>query len=137
MGAGDDINGDGVFNDFYSPHVTDDPVFDPLGEGDVRFAVRPNSLRGDPYFQADLRLQKNFKFAERFTISTFADLFNVFNRVNFGNQFVSEANGFGLVQPPVPVDTGLDGPAARNLPRKPVGLAGPSLEVQIGLRIQF
>ncbi len=137
IGAGDDINGDGVFNDFYSPRVTDNPVFDPLGEGDVRFAVRPNSLRGDPYFQADLRLQKNFKFAERFTISTFADLFNVFNRVNFGNQFVSEANGFGLAQPPVPVDTGLDGPAALNLPRKPVGLAGPPLEVQIGLRIRF
>jgi hypothetical protein len=42
MSAGDDINGDGVFDDFYTPRVTDDPVFDPLGEGDVRFAVRPN-----------------------------------------------------------------------------------------------
>ena len=75
MSAGDDIDGDGVFNDFYTPRVTDDPVFDPLCEGDVRFAVRPNSLRGDPYFQADLRLQKNFQVAERFTISPFADLF--------------------------------------------------------------
>ena len=137
MSAGDDINGDGVFNDFYTPRVTDDPVFDPLGEGDVRFAVQPNSLRGDTYFQADVRLQKNFKVAERFTISAFADLFNVSNHVNFGNQFVSEATGFGLAQPPVPVDTGLGGPAARNLPRKPTGLAGPSLQVQLGLRIQF
>ena len=42
MAAGDDLNGDGIPNDFYSPVVTGDPVFDPLGKGDVRFAVRPN-----------------------------------------------------------------------------------------------
>ena len=137
MDAGDDINGDGVFNDLYSPHVTNDPVFDPLGEGDVRFAVSPNSLRGVPYLQTDLRVQKNLKFGERVTVSTFADLFNVFNRMNFGNEFVSVANGFGLVQPPVPVDIGLDGPAARDLPRKPIGLAGPPFQAQLGLRIRF
>jgi hypothetical protein len=64
-------------------------VFDPLSEGDVRFAVGPNSLRGDPYFQADLRGQKNFIVKEHLTIAVFTDLFNVFNHVNFGNRFVS------------------------------------------------
>jgi hypothetical protein len=29
MGAADDINGDAPFNDLYSPHVTNDPTFDP------------------------------------------------------------------------------------------------------------
>ena len=137
MDAGDDINGDGVFNDLYSPYVTNDPVFDPLSEGDVRLAVRPNSLRGEPYLQTDLRVQKNLKVGERFMVSTFADLFNVFNRMNFGNEFVSAANGFGLAQPSVPVDSGLNGPVARDLPRKPTGLAGPPFQAQLGLRIQF
>lgn len=137
MMADDDINGDGVFNDLYSARVTGDPVFDPLGEGDVRFSVRPNTLRGDSFLQTDLRVQKTFKMRERYEVSVFAELFNVFNRVNFGNQFVSDAAGFGAVQPPVPVLTGLNGPSASALPRKPVGLSGAPFHAQLGLRIQF
>ena len=137
MFAGDDLNGDAVFNDLYSPRVTDDPIFDPRGEGDVRFAVRPNSLRGDPYFQTDLRVQKTFKVRERYGLSAFAELFNVFNRVNFGSQFVDVASGFGLAQPPVPANTGLDGPPASALPRKPMGLSGAPFHAQLGLRVQF
>jgi hypothetical protein len=138
MMADDDISGDGVSNDLYSPRVTNDPLFDPLGEGDVRFAVRPNSLRGDLFSQTDLRLQKTFRVRERITLSAFAELFNVFNRVNFGNQFVGASDGFGLAQSPVPVmGTGLNGPPASTLPRKPVGLSGAPFHAQLGVRIQF
>ena len=137
MSAGDDLNGDGVPNDLYSPIVTRNPVFDPVGEGDVRFAVRPNSLRGMPYFQTDLRGQKDFRAKEGVVVSVFADVFNVFNRANFGNQFVSSSDGFGAAQPPVPVNTGRTGPQAANLPRKPIGLSGPPFQAQLGLRVQF
>jgi hypothetical protein len=137
MSAGDDLNGDGVPNDLYSPIVTRNPVFDPVGEGDVRFAVRPNSLRGMPYFQTDLRGQKDFRAKEGVVVSVFADIFNVFNRANFGNQFVSSSDGFGAAQPPVPVNTGRTGPQAANLPRKPIGLSGPPFQAQLGLRVQF
>jgi hypothetical protein len=137
MSAGDDLNGDGVPNDLYSPIVTRNPVFDPVGEGDVRFAVRPNSLRGMPYFQTDLRGQKDFRAKESVVVSVFADIFNVFNRANFGNQFVSSSDGFGAAQPPVPVNTGRTGPQAANLPRKPIGLSGPPFQAQLGLRVQF
>ena len=62
MSAGDDLNGDGVPNDLDSPIVTSNPSnLNPVGEGDVRFAVRPNSLRGMPYFQTDLRGQKELQ----------------------------------------------------------------------------
>ncbi len=137
MSAGDDLNGDGVPNDLYSPIVTGDPVFDPIGEGDVRFAVRPNSLRGIPYFQTDLRGQKNFRVKENVVVSVFADIFNVFNRANFGNQFVSSSDGFGAAEPPVPVNTGRRGPLDAKLPRKPIGLSGPPFQAQLGLRVQF
>ena len=103
----------------------------------MRFAERPNSLRGDPYFQTDLRLQKTFKVRERFALAAVAEFFNVFNRVNFGNQFVGDATGFGLAQLSVPVLTGLSGPLASALPRKPIGLAGAPFHTQLGLRISF
>jgi hypothetical protein len=137
MAAGDDLNGDGIPNDFYSPVVTGDPVFDPLGKGDVRFALRPNSLRGQPYFQTDVRIQKNIRVRENLTVGVSADFFNVFNHVNFGNQLVSSSDGFGAAQPPVPVNTGQNGPLAMGLPRKPIGVVGPPFQAQLGLRVQF
>jgi hypothetical protein len=138
MYAGDDINGDGVPNDYYSPRVSDNPVFNPLGEGDVRFAVRPNSLRGTPFFQVDMRVGKTLRLRENATISFFAEMFNVTNRVNFGNDFVQSSDGFGLAQIPVPVlGTGINGPEVSQLPRKPVGLADSPFHAQIGIRAEF
>lgn len=44
-------------------------------------------LRGDPFFQLDLRLAKNFKFGERMKLQLIAQAFNLTNRANYGNAF--------------------------------------------------
>lgn len=100
MFADDDINGDGTAaSDLYSNVVTCDATFDPLCEGDVRYAARPNQLRGEPYYQTNLRIQKNIKIGERVKIEAIADLFNVFNHVNFGNAFQNVSDGLGITVP--------------------------------------
>jgi hypothetical protein len=44
-------------------------------------------LRGDPFFQLDLRLAKNFKFGEHMRLQLVAQAFNLTNRANYGNSF--------------------------------------------------
>jgi outer membrane receptor protein involved in Fe transport len=44
-------------------------------------------LRGDPYFELDMRLAKNFKFRERYNLQIVAQAFNLTNRANYGNDF--------------------------------------------------
>jgi hypothetical protein len=148
MFADDDINGDGTFTDLYSPVVTGDPTFDPLGEGDARFTARPNVLRGEPYYQTDLRVQKNTRIGEHVTIEAFGDIFNLFNRVNFGNNFRNNSDDFGAQDPGnIPIECLCNGPAVQSLPKKPLGLFGGGFggagtigvpfTAQLGLRIRF
>ncbi len=44
-------------------------------------------LRGDPFFELDLRLAKNIKFRERMNLQLVAQAFNLTNRANYGNDF--------------------------------------------------
>ena len=44
-------------------------------------------LRGDPYFELDMRLAKNFKFGERYNLQIVAQAFNLTNRANYRNDF--------------------------------------------------
>jgi hypothetical protein len=55
-------------------------------------------LRGDPFFELDLRLAKNFKFRERYNLQIVGQAFNLTNRANYGNDFganISSASTFG------------------------------------------
>jgi outer membrane receptor protein involved in Fe transport len=49
-----------------------------------------DNLRGQPFFDVDLRITKNFKFKERMTFTPFFQMFNLTNRANFGNNFVTD-----------------------------------------------
>jgi hypothetical protein len=49
-----------------------------------------NPLRGDPFFQMDARLAKNFKFGEKYNLQLIAQAFNLTNRANYGNNFHSD-----------------------------------------------
>ena len=52
----------------------------------------PTSLdqfRGTPYIQADLRVSRPVSFGDRWTLTPFAELFNVFNRNNPGANYVT------------------------------------------------
>lgn len=58
-----------------------------------------DEFRGAPYQQIDLRVSRPFKYGERWTILPFAELFNVLNRSNPGNNYVADISAL-----PVPVN---------------------------------
>ena len=44
-------------------------------------------VRGDPFFELDMRLAKNIKFGDRMNLQLLAQAFNLTNRANYGNNF--------------------------------------------------
>jgi len=55
-------------------------------------------LRGDPFFELDLRLAKNIRFGERMNLQLVAQAFNLTNRANYGNDYnnnIASASTFG------------------------------------------
>jgi hypothetical protein len=57
-----------------------------------------DALRGDPFFELDMRLAKNIKFGERMNLQVLAQAFNLTNRGNYGNDFgkiISSGATFG------------------------------------------
>jgi hypothetical protein len=46
-----------------------------------------DALRGDPTFNLDVRLAKNFKFRERLNLQLIAQAFDLTNRANYGNDY--------------------------------------------------
>ena len=84
-----------------------------------------DSLRGDPFFQLDLRLAKNFKLGEHVNLQLVAQAFNLTNRANYGNDFgnsIASASTFGH-----PV--GFINPTSTTTPR--------SLWSEFGFRLTF
>jgi outer membrane receptor protein involved in Fe transport len=70
-----DVNGDGVAND----RAVVNGVQTTLDE-----------FRGSPFDQVDLRISRNIVLGERATLRPFAEFFNVFNRLNPGNNYVPD-----------------------------------------------
>ncbi|HKZ76842.1 MAG TPA: carboxypeptidase regulatory-like domain-containing protein [Pyrinomonadaceae bacterium] len=96
---------------------------DCLRSGQCTFAGFAN-LRGQPFFQLDARVTKNFKIKERHNIATFIQFFDLTNRANFGNNF--------------------DGNLRNDTFGKPVGFITPSsvtlphaFTAEIGVRYSF
>jgi hypothetical protein len=46
-----------------------------------------DNLRGQPFFQLDTRVSKNFRIKERSTLTVLFQVFDLTNRANFGNDF--------------------------------------------------
>ena len=142
---GFDINGDGTAaTDTWSPVVTGDPIFDPTGNGDVRFATKFNQFRGEPFYQTDLRVQKTFNFGERWKLEAIADMFNIFNNTNFGDAFMGDTLHNGTDVSSIPLGSCAE---ASCVPRIPVSLFGGGFggagtigipfQAQLGLRLRF
>ncbi len=84
-----------------------------------------DSLRGDPFFQLDLRVAKNFKIGERVNLQLIAQAFNLTNRANYGSNYgnsIASAETFGH-----PV--GFINPTSTTTPR--------SLWSEFGFRLTF
>ncbi|HEX6719063.1 MAG TPA: carboxypeptidase regulatory-like domain-containing protein [Pyrinomonadaceae bacterium] len=60
-----------------------------LRSGQCTFAPFDN-LRGQPFFQLDARVTKNFKIKERANLQAIFQVFDLTNRANFGNNFVTD-----------------------------------------------
>jgi hypothetical protein len=57
-----------------------------------------DSLRGDPFFELDMRLAKNIKIGERLNVQLVGQAFNLTNRANYGNNYgnnIGAADTFG------------------------------------------
>ncbi len=82
-------------------------------------------LRGDPFFQLDMRLAKNFKLGEKANLQFVGQAFNLTNRANYGNNFgadISAPDTFGH-------PAGFINPSSSNTPR--------SLWGEFGVRFSF
>lgn len=79
-----DVNGDGVSND----RAVVNGLQTTLDE-----------FRGSPFYQVDLRISRNIVLGERATLRPFAEFFNVFNRLNPGNNYVPDISAL-----PTPVN---------------------------------
>jgi len=71
-------------------------------------------FRGDPFFELDTRISKTFKLGEKPQLEIMANLFNLTNRANFGNNFDGNLQDFGgtFLQP-----IGFINPNNTNIPR--------------------
>ncbi len=58
-----------------------------------------DQFRGTPYIQVDLRVTRPIKINERWTVSPFVEMFNLFNRNNPGANYVTDISAL-----PVPVN---------------------------------
>jgi outer membrane receptor protein involved in Fe transport len=76
-------------------------------------------LRGDPFFQLDMRLAKTITFAEKFHVELVAQAFNLTNRANYGNNF-----GTSITSPTYGHPVGFIAPGATTIPRSVWGEMG-------------
>lgn len=79
------------------------------------------TLRGDPFFDLDLRVTKTFTFREKYKLDLIAQMFNLTNRANFGNDYINNP---------------LDGAAFRT-PSGFLGELGPSSNFPVAFRAEF
>jgi hypothetical protein len=73
----------------------------PVGDRAVVNGVKTtlDEVRGTPYIQADLRVSRPFTIRERFSVTPFAEFFNLLNRNNPGANYVTDISAL-----PVPVN---------------------------------
>jgi hypothetical protein len=76
-------------------------------------------LRGDPFFDLDARLAKNFKFGDRANLQAIAEAFNLTDRANYGNNY-NASIASGSFDKPV----GFIGPSSVIIPRATWGELG-------------
>jgi len=80
-----------TLNSFGDPSVAANAVKyrNCLRAGQCTFAPFDN-LRGQPYFQLDTRISKNFRIKERYVITALFQMFDLTNRANYGNNFIGD-----------------------------------------------
>jgi hypothetical protein len=83
-----------------------------------------DNLRGQSFFQLDARLTKNFKIGERSNLQAIFQVFDLTNRANFGNNFVTDVRQTTFATP-----SNFITPSGVTVPH--------SLSAELGLRFSF
>ena len=91
-----------------------------LGQAASCTIAKYDPLRGDPFFQLDTRLAKDFKIKERSNIQIIAEAFNLTNRANYGNNFGHSIGSATTFNHPV----GFIAPSSTIIPRSTWGELG-------------
>jgi hypothetical protein len=94
-----------------------------LRSGQCAFAPFDN-LRGQPFFQLDARVTKNFKIRERANLQAIFQVFDLTNRANFGNNFVTDVRQSTFATP-----SNFITPSGVTVPH--------SLSAEVGVRFTF
>jgi outer membrane receptor protein involved in Fe transport len=82
-------------------------------------------LRGDPFFQLDMRLAKNIKIGDKMNLQLMAQAFNLTNRANYGGNFNNDISSPAVFGTPL----GFINPTSTTTPR--------SLTGEFGFRFSF
>jgi len=69
-----------------------------------------NSLRGDPYYDMDMRLAKNIKLGEGRNLQLVFQAFNLFNHANYGNSFDNLVASLNSAKTAAPANPGFGNP---------------------------
>jgi len=99
-----------------------------LRSGQCTIAAFDN-LRGQPFFQLDVRLTKNFKIKEKSNIQAIFQVFDLSNRANFGNNFDGNILDSAGATPTFRKAINFITPSAVTVPH--------SLAAEIGVRFSF
>jgi hypothetical protein len=83
-----------------------------------------DNLRGQPYFQFDARVTKNFRLRERSNLAVIFQVFDLTNRANFGNNYVTDVRQANFATP-----TNFLTPSGVTVPH--------SLSAEVGARFSF
>jgi hypothetical protein len=76
------------------PYTLTTPVGDRAVVNGVKTTL--DEFRGTPYVQIDLRISRPFTVHDRWSVTAFAEFFNLFNRNNPGNNFISDISALAL-----------------------------------------
>lgn len=83
-----------------------------------------DTVRGDNFFQLDVRFSKNIRFKDKYNVQLFFQAFNMTNRANYGNNFFNTPNSSSFMQP-----AGFINPSSTSIPR--------SFNGEFGFRFTF
>jgi hypothetical protein len=83
-----------------------------------------NYLRGQTFYQLDMRVSKIFTFADRHRLEFISQFFNLTNRANFGGNFVGNVRSATFRQP-----NGFFAPGAAVVPK--------SFAAELGVTYRF
>ena len=78
-----------------------------------------DTLRGEPFFQLDMRFAKNFRFGEQKKLQLIFQAFNLTNKTNYGNDFHNTNTSGDFLKP-----EGYINPGSTTIPRAFVGEFG-------------